>query len=629
MDAAHLSLIFKGLLQQLGLQEIATWLGQTPLMWPHLAEPRWLLILLLPLILLIVRWRQRQRLVHYADPALAPWALQPHSGHTAPGRRRIAAAVFALFWIFLAISLANPRVPSSASEQVTLRAPVLFVIDDSAAMSVADVSPNRQARSQQLMELLIKALPNRRLGLMVYADQAGLLLPPSPDHRLLQFFLRQIPGLDHPVRIPQPDQALTWAATLPDFKGGVVVWLTSADQASFVGAAGSRQLQAAERLKQAGLRLIAVTEAGSGGPLMAKGLPIKDSEGNELISRPDPQRVAELARITGGAAAVTTTLPADAAFIHQQIERQPDLSPKNIPLDQTRSLHTLTLLLAALSLVLAGFLAFARRRTTPPSPPAALLGVLTALIISQGLGAPPAHAANGDINAPRDAASSITQAADRSRIVEGHQALSAGDFARAQVLFSAAKGYEARLGSGAAAYRRADFPFAVDQFQMALWTATTPTQRALALFNLGDALVMTGRYQAALDAFNGVLARQPDNTDARKNRDLVAKLLEKSAKNAKDSPKFKGYQSATYGYYHEPTTSKMDQQIQQSSGAVGGTAGQATPSTATAQEPFQVTEAIAASARKKLDLVNDQPAPLLDGLLRQQPYHDPFQGETP
>ncbi|HUN00744.1 MAG TPA: hypothetical protein PLI96_09745, partial [Halothiobacillus sp.] len=34
-------------------------------------------------------------------------------------------------------------------------------------------------------------------------------------------------------------------------------------------------------------------------------------------------------------------------------------------------------------------------------------------------------------------------------------------------------------------------------------------------------------------------------------------------------------------------------------------------------------EANATSARTKLNLIHDQPAPLLEGLLRQQPYHQP------
>lgn len=55
------------------------------------------------------------------------------------------------------------------------------------------------------------------------------------------------------------------------------------------------------------------------------------------------------------------------------------------------------------------------------------------------------------------------------------------------------------------------------------------------------------------------------------------------------------------------------------------------PATATQKPgtPFALTEAIGASARKKLDLVNDHPAPLLDGLLRQQPYHTPVLGDNP
>lgn len=609
-----------GLFDAFGLGDVAAWLGQTPIALPSLAQPLWLLILLPPLGLLLWHRWQRQRLIRYADPGLSPWAMTRLSRNQSPRRRQSTLWLLGLFWLLLALGLADPRVPKADGAAMQVQPPILFVVDDSAAMSVQDVSPDRLSRSVQLIRLLLPQLGQRRLGLMVYADQAGLLLPPSTDPDLLRYFLEQIPSLAHPVVAPQPDQAFDVAAELSDLKGGVIVWLTSADQVSFVGAAGSQQLAAAERLKRRGLPLFAITEAGAGGPLMADGQPIKDREANPIISRPAPKRVEELAKLTGGDAATTSTLPADAAFLLDRIRQLPDLPPQGRASDQTRSLHALPLLLAVLSLIGAGLLGLPRTsgRATGSTVPS-LLALTAALILGSSL-PPSAQAADG--------AATLSRQDNRQQLAQGNQAMAQGDFARAQVLLSGAKGFPARLGTGIAAYRRADYPFAVTQFQMALWQAQAPAERALALFNLGDALVMTGRYDAAFDAFSAVLAIQPDNENAKKNRELVDKFREKITKNAQDSPKFKGYQAATYGFYHEPKTGKMDKEIQQSSGGVNG-AGAATPQATKPTAPFALTEAIGASARKKLDLVNDQPAPLLDGLLRQQPYHAPDPGSTP
>lgn len=618
--------LIQHLIDRLGLQEVAHWLSQTTPPTPSLAQPLWLLILIVPLSLLLWRWRQRHRLVNYADTALAPWATVRQGGQSAPHRRRWANLSLALFWLSLALALADPRVPKSAAELIQTRPPVLFVVDNTAAMSVRDVSPDRLSRSLQLIRLLLPDLADRRVGLMVYADQAGLLLPPGPDHHLLGFFLNQIPALAHPVGVPRPDRAFSMAADLADLKGGAIVWLTSGDEASFSGALGSAQLAAAERLKRAGLRLIAVTEAGAGGPMMAEGQPIKDNEANPMVSRPAPQRVAELARLPGGAAMKTASLPADAAFILREIQAMPALPPHTLATQHTRSLYVLPLFLAVLSLITAALLGFPRttpaRMRPPKGLPALLIGVVL-IPLASGIAPPAVQAAT-----TADTPGGLTEQINRSRLAEGAAALAQGDFAQAQVLYAAGKGYMARLGTGVAAYRRADFTFAATQFEMASWLADTPEDRALALFDLGDALVMTGRYEAAFDAFSAVLAIQPDNAPAKNNRDLIDKFRKNIRQNAQDSPKFQGYQSATYGYYHEPKDGKMDQAMQQSSGGVNGAAESATAPQKPGS-PFALTEAIGASARKKLDMVKDQPAPLLDGLLRQQPYHAPVLGDTP
>jgi Ca-activated chloride channel family protein len=172
--------------------------------------------------------------------------------------------------------------------------------------------------------------------------------------------------------------------------------------------------------------------------------------------------------------------------------------------------------------------------------------------------------------------------------------------------------------------------------------ASTPDQAAIASFDLGNALTLTGRYAAALDAFEHVLSIKPlaEKLDeaARANREILKKILQSTVKNSKEGPHFQGYQSATYGYYEEPTKSRMDKEIQKSDGATESAAAQpASPTANSPVTPFVLNEATASSARAKLNLIHDAPAPLLDGLLRQQPYHAPVisnevpgsQGETP
>jgi Ca-activated chloride channel family protein len=632
----------------LGLHDVFIWLSQRPLVMPQLAHPLWLGLLLLPLGLLIWRLRARQKLMHYADEPLQPWALVQLSQEDARWRGRVVWLLILSFWLFLSLALADPQVPKAGNGTLTTRPPVLFLVDDSAAMSVADVSPDRQSRAVALLGLMARDLSGHRMGLMVYNDEPGLLLPPAGDAGLFGFYLKQLPTLSHPLVVPRPDRAFDWIARMPQMHGGAVVWLTSGDSASFHAALGSRQLAAAEALNKANVRLIALTVAGEGGPMRKDGLPMKNADEQVLNSHPSLERVAELARLTHGAATQTRTLPEDIAFVRQAVDAMPNRPPDKDSVKSQRSLHVLPLLLAWLSALIAAgvMLQPSLRRFRPNVHPAALGAVLmlaqTAFWAGVVTAPTDAHAADAISSSTPLAEDWLSHSADEMRVAAGNRALLRGEYAEAQVEFAAAKGFGARLGAGLAAFRRADYAFAVDQWQAAVWLASTPDQAAIASFDLGNALTLTGRYVAALDAFEHVLSIKPlaENLDeaARANREILRKILQSDVKNAKESPRFQGYQSATYGYYEEPTKGRMDKEIQKSDGATQSAAAQpASPTANSPATPFVLNEATASSARAKLNLIHDAPAPLLDGLLRQQPYHAPVlsddvprkQGETP
>jgi Ca-activated chloride channel family protein len=60
-----------------------------------------------------------------------------------------------------------------------------------------------------------------------------------------------------------------------------------------------------------------------------------------------------------------------------------------------------------------------------------------------------------------------------------------------------------------------------------------------ARYNRGNALAHTGDLQGALKAYDAVLANDPKNSDARHNRDLVAKELKKQQQQQKNQPQKK------------------------------------------------------------------------------------------
>ncbi|WP_407275975.1 VWA domain-containing protein [Halothiobacillus sp. DCM-1] len=598
------------LIAWLGWQDVALWLAERPLPMPRLMQPFWLLALgLLPLLWALAAWRRRQ-VAQYAEAALRPWAEITLRQNPYP--RRALWLLFGLFWLCAVLALADPRVPKSAASASTLRPPVLFLLDTTAAMQVADVAPDRLRRTQTLMAQLVEALPDRRLGLMVARDQAGMILPPTTDHALLATYLTDWSQLSRPLAPQQAADAFDWIAHLPMMRGGAVVWLTAADATDFSGTRGTALLAAAERLHQANIRLFALTVAGSGGVLLDHGQPIKDADDRPITSVPAPDRVAELARLTGGAAQVTRQIADDVRFVTQSVAQLPDLTPHAPAALDTRPLFALPLSLALIALASALFLVL---RTRPERmPPVGLL--LLAVGLLPGLAPPPAEA--GSLWPTRSENTALIEA--------GQAALQQGDDARAQVEFTRARGFAARLGTGLAAFRRADYPYAIGQLQQALLLAHTPFEQTEARYNLGLALTLAGRYAAARDAFSAVAQASdvPEKLTAAANENLkiVEQILSTAAKNAANSPKFQGYQIATYGYAQDPTHSQFDKTIQKTEASVTGSNATAA-SVAPPSTPFVLNAATETSARAKLNLIENHPVPLLDSLLRQQPYHRP------
>lgn len=599
------------LVTALDWQDVAFWLGESPRTLPHLAAPLWLLAGAAPILLVLFGWWRGHRFARYADAALRPWAeiAPPAPMHR---RQRWIHLSLILFWLLAVLALADPRVPKSAASESEIRPPVMFLLDTTADQQVADVAPNRLERTQTLLAALVRALPNRRLGLMIARDEAGMILPPSTDRALLDTYLTDWPQLKRPLSPEDAAGALNWVAQMPFMRGGAVVWLTGADAENFNGARGTALLAAAEALHHAGIRLIALTVAGQGGPILERNQPLKSADDTPILSTPAPERVAELAALTDGRAQTTRKIPEDIAFITHAINALPNLPPTHSTDAASLSLRALPLGLSLLALAIALGLTLAPRSRAPM-----LSALVLCLCLPAGFAPPPAEAATRWVDQHDNAAA----------LAAGQAALKQGDFARAQVLLTPVQGYAARLGTGIAAFRRADYAYAVGQFQQALWQADTHEQSALALYNLGLALTLAGRYPAARDAFAAVSQMQnlPESltAPATENLRLLETLLQSAAKNSANSPKFQGIQIAKYGYSQDPAHSKMDKDIQKSDGSITGMIGNPNPTATAAPQPFVLDPATESSARAKLNLIRNSPAPLLDSLLRQQPYAQP------
>ena len=227
--------------------------------------------------------------------------------------------------------------------------------------------------------------------------------------------------------------------------------------------------------------LALASDAGAAIPLADGGMLQQD--GAQILSRADLAGYQALVNFSGGSVLQVSDADADLGALY-------DRGILTLPaskggLDKTRTWRELFAypLALALLLLLLNHLRWSRR------------GILVAATI---------------------AASGAAQA-DDSAWREAHQAYTQKQYLVAQQLYRKLDGFDARMGEGAAAYRRKDFAHANRQFTQALMQASQSKQRADALFNLGNSYYYAGNPIAAADAFQGVLNYRPDDRSAKEN----------------------------------------------------------------------------------------------------------------
>src|ERR1700756_1282607 len=146
--------------------------------WP------WALLALLVIPLVFGYWwltrrRRRRAVVRVTSISLVRTAMPGRSRW----RRRIPVALLTLGLAVLAVGAARPQatVPVASSS-----ATIMLTLDVSGSMCSTDVKPNRITAAEQAAGDFIKSQTGGpRIGIVVFASTAYLLIPPTTNTQLL------------------------------------------------------------------------------------------------------------------------------------------------------------------------------------------------------------------------------------------------------------------------------------------------------------------------------------------------------------------------------------------------------------------------------------------------------------
>ena len=462
-------------------------------------NPAWPLLAAVPLLLAVWRARRRARVLRYADADLLLWAASLAAVNRESWPRALAHA---LAWGLLALAAAGPRLPLAARDGLITPRHVVMVmvaLDVSASMHASDIAPDRLTRAR--LELLdwLPRLQGERVGLIVYAGQAGVLLPPTDDIDLLRRAIHQIDA--HLIQAPGSNLAVALdlaraqlAATPGHAKAMLLVSHAEGDSVN------SAAQVAVDALREAHLPLFVLGVGSEGGapvPLADGGF--AEREGERVLSRMDATAYGQWARATGGRFVEVSDGDGDWLALHDRgIATLPGDPVASSAARAWRELYAWALA-PALALFMLTLM-----------PRRALASVAMVLLVAAAI----PHAAQADEAA-------------------AWQAWQAKRYARAQTLYAQIDGYAGHMGAGAAAWRQAGYAAAERHFSAALLLAANNHERTDALYNLGNAHYARGHWQAAVEAYETVLRMRPADNRARANLDYAWQRLRRQQR---DSP---------------------------------------------------------------------------------------------
>lgn len=555
----------------------------------HFLRPWWFTALPLAFLPLLVRhagrgaggWRR----------VIAPELLQVliDRGGAGSGRARATFHVLAGSAFCTAVcALAGPTFERLPQPVATNRDAAVVVLDLSLSMYARDTPPSRVARAHAAIAGMLGDRRDGLTGLVVYAGDAHVVTPLTDDPRNIENLLPALLPDIMPAAGSRPGPAIAAARDLfPNVgatQGQIVLLTDGVDEPDDI----LRHRDPAFPISIVGVG----TPAGGPIPLDFRGVPgrfLADEAGATVHTRLDADRLANIAR--GAYGEYRTLDSGDAPWTWRDTPR-----PRAAEADRTfDTWHDLGfwLVLPVLALVSLGF-----RR-----------GVLTALAC---LLIAPIGLAEAQEAPATDTAIEVSRNLWQRRDQQGYELLRAGH------ADAAARRFEDPRWAAVAQYRAGDMEGAAEGFR----ADDTPT----GYYNLGTALAQLGALEAAVAAYERVLATTPDHADARHNRDLVAGLL---AQGAGEDGADAGRAGAPEGLGAAPQDSPAAR-AEPDAGMRDADAGAAPPTDAATDPP-------SAGARIRwLDSVPDDPGGLLrrkfryetNQRLRQGDYRSRERGPT-
>ena len=456
----------------------------------HFLRPQWF-VALLPLALLawfmFFRKGAHSNWEAVVDEGLLPYILIRGAGRT----RRAAIILTVTGGLLGIVALAGPAWDKLPQPVFTSQDALVIALDLTLSMDANDVSPSRLERARYKISDILDQRLEGQTALLVYSGAAFTVTPLTDDGETIRSQLKALDTGIMPVTGNRTDKAVTLALDLLKQGGmrrGHVLLIT--DGATPASAGDSVAL-----LRNEGYRL-SVLGVGTrhGAPvLLPDGGFLQDRDGEIVIPILDEGALRGLAGSGGGIYVRLTKDDLDTRQLtgfFSDAQGAGEQAGAEITADVWREQGP-WLVLCLLPLVALLF-----RRGY----------VLALALLLFPLPEPVAALDWDDLWLRRDQ--------------QGQRAMEARDYAAAAELF------DDPAWKAAAQHRAGDYRGALDSLE--------PLADAESNYNRGNALARLGRYHEAIAAYDRTLAERPDHADAKFNKELLEKELERQQQQQQD-----------------------------------------------------------------------------------------------
>jgi Ca-activated chloride channel family protein len=481
----------------MGLAEVAGVMALIHAM--SLRNPWWLLLALQPLLLwLLAVLRQRFQHDDFVEASLLPWVLSPRQ--LSGSRQYLRQLAMALAWSAFALAMAGPRsvqriIDTNETQYLTLQ----VVVDESYSMSARDIVPTRIDRVQLELHDLLDRLQQVRMGLIVYAARAHVMIPPTTDKSVLRHAIESLRVRELPTEGSDMFSALRMArqqlvhARSPQR----AILLISDGEVSRDSAQDQKALaDLVNTLRQDNIHLYTLGVGTlRGAALLNDQNGWLQHAGRTVVTRLHAARLQMLAQAGNGAYAEVAdddsdwqTLYDDGIAHLETVAREDDAAEHVIWQDLSA-----WFVLPGVVLLLLAYVRLPSSRSH-----ASITLLLCALLVSGLLHAPSSQAADNSYPA-------------------AYALYQAGKYQDAAREFAHLPGYAARMAEAASHYQLQQYPQAAVVYIQAVLDADSDAQRAAALFNLGNSYFKQQAYAQAVNTYRDVLRYQPTLAAAKIN----------------------------------------------------------------------------------------------------------------